>query len=126
MAIAETATGILASLKALSNVAKTLQNVELREKLIDVQEQAMDLMEQNATLKTQIADLRDTKAVRAELMFENNVYWRGTRRNDVDGPYCIGCFDGEGALVHLVWLSPRITECPHCKRMYNLDGRRPI
>jgi len=65
--------------------------------------------------------LQEQLALRAQLTFKRNAYWRGE-----NGPFCSRCLDTEMKLVRLHQDGPDLTPyCPSCRTQARDPNRPP-
>lgn len=74
---------------------------ELQAQLIKVQQDAMEMLEAVRRLEGENRDLRGRLALREQLRFVTDRYWREKPDGTREGPFCSRCMDKGGDLVHL-------------------------
>ncbi len=94
--------GIVDTLKETVGLIQKVDNIDLYQKMLELQTQTVALVEENRAL-------RDRLAVRDQLAFRRNAYWRGD-----DGPYCSRCWDDETKLIRLHDDGKWLPQCPKC------------
>jgi hypothetical protein len=95
--------GIIDTLKETASLLQKVDNIDLYRKMLELQTQVFALVEENRALKEQLA-------VRGELRYERNAYWRKD-----DGPFCAPCWDKDAKLIRVpgdLYLGSR--RCPIC------------
>ena len=96
-----------ALLKDLMAYAKGRKDPEVIEKVTQLQLRQMEMLEvqdqlreENRRLRDENQELKARAATRADLEWKDNVYWR-REGDDLVGPYCPKCLDGDAKLVRM-------------------------
>jgi hypothetical protein len=71
--------------------------------LSDAQGDIYAAQQSNQHLRAEITALKDTQAIRDELVFGDEVYLRRKADGSLDGPFCPACWDIDRKLVRLKW-----------------------
>lgn len=95
--------GVLDTLKETVGLIQKVDNIELYRRMLDLQAQVQALVDDNRSLKERLA-------IRDQLSFRENSYFRGD-----EGPYCSPCWDTRGILVRLHVRADHYPQCPSCK-----------
>jgi len=108
----------ISALKDLLKIAKAINNFELNQKLIELQQELMQLQDENRALKDRLRELQEQRDRGKKAHWANDAYWL-PNDGDWDGPFCSGCYDGDGRLIRLTKLETAFHgiathECPKC------------
>ena len=90
--------GVIDTAREAITLVQKLDNVELLQKILALQSDALKMVEENGELKTKVRELEEAFKIKDSLVFENNSYYIGEKK---DGPYCSLCWDTDRRLVHL-------------------------
>ncbi|MEQ1596033.1 MAG: hypothetical protein ABL985_13145 [Casimicrobium sp.] len=116
-----TASSAIQLVGRLREINKSIANAEFAKALADLAIELSELkikvaglLEENDQLKRQVA-----KKQTAELEFKEFAYYSASG----DGPFCPGCYDGNGKTIRLTKLFGRFTDfgshgCPSCKATF--------
>jgi hypothetical protein len=128
----------ITTIKAVANVARTAGQIDLYNDIIGLQQTILELLAVNTTLTDDNARLtRDatssldrirvleaTLAMRDEMAFRNEAYWRIRAGQSDEGPFCPKCLDGDAKTARMTDRGNGFTCCVVCGHCY---GRaRPI
>ena len=86
--------------KDLVELAKKGMTIELQQRLMDMQERELALREENINLKEKLRIIEEKTSLKANLVFENSMYWIKSNGSK-DGPYCQHCYDDTEKLIRL-------------------------
>jgi hypothetical protein len=75
-----------------------LKNAELKQTTAAVRIEGANLAKRSRISARTRFKLREEVRIKADLVFEKNVYWLGADRKD---PYCPKCWDGDRKLCHM-------------------------
>ena len=90
----------ISDLRFLFDLAKKAATIEERVKIVEAQEAILEIREENLSLRTRIEELEIMLQTKAELSFDDPVYWR-IINDQKEGPYCQACYDSKGELMRL-------------------------
>jgi hypothetical protein len=104
--------------------ADRLRDAELKQRLADVQMECAKLAEDNARLRQELIDLREQSRTRQEMHYQENVYWRRSGQDKLEGPYCPKCLDGDNKAARMTD-QPGVNwwTCPVCSCGIAKPGR---
>jgi hypothetical protein len=112
-------TQLLPAVVKLARYVKNLLFGNRRKLLREVDE----LHDKNRTLKGEVQELREQLSKKeqigellAQRTHRNNAYWLGE-----EGPYCTGCWDGNGKHIRMTTHPEGAAECPVCKNVVIYD-----
>lgn len=129
--------GIIASLRAATDIAKSLatadsaiEKAELKLQLADImtklahaQTDALEIDLQIIHYHDRIKELEDALRIKATVGKDGDAYYELKDGNKASGsPYCLRCWEIDHKLVHLIIDTGNKRTCPHCNRSY--DSRR--
>ena len=113
------------AVKDAVTAANKLQDADLIQRLATVQVECAALAEENARLREERNELRATLTARAEMVFDQNVYWWGRDKNR-EGPYCPKCWDGDGKTARLAARpDDHYWRCSVCELIVERPGAGP-
>ena len=113
----------------LREINKNIENAEFSNALADLglelaklKSELAAVVDENTDLKAQLASTQQ-KASAPALEFKNGAYFK----QDGDGPFCSGCYDGSGKTIRLSPLPATFKDlashtCPVCKATYGGKG----
>jgi hypothetical protein len=116
--------GLIENAKDLVALVQKLDNIELIKTVLALQQDAVVLIEENHALKHEVRGLKETLAIREQLVFQHNAYFRGA-----DGPFCSRCWDAEEKLVRLhraMGYNPRCPSCGNSAVDPNKEPPKPV
>jgi DNA repair exonuclease SbcCD ATPase subunit len=115
--------GAIDTAKELVKLAQKLDNIEIVQKVIELQGELMELQERVQKLRDENRDLKKQLEAPAELIFQNDMYWRAAGPGN-PGPFCSPCHDYKEKLVHMHGDNKEGYRCPACgKRIHTPQSR---
>lgn len=115
--------GAIDTAKELVKLAQKLDNIEIVQKVIELQSDLMELQGTVQELRDENRDLKKQLEAPAELIFNNDMYWRSIGAGN-PGPFCTPCHDSQGKLVHMHGDNRQGYRCPACgKRIHTPQSR---
>jgi hypothetical protein len=126
----------ITTIKSIAGVAKAAGKIELYTDIIGLQQTILELIADNTRsvednarlareavlLRERIASLESAVAVRQEMTFRNEAYWRVRSERPDDGPFCPKCYDGEGKTARMTDRGHGFTCCVVCEHCYGRSG----
>lgn len=107
-------------LDKLNNIIESIKKTEdkkLYESMLDLQKDAENLVNENSKLKKELRALRFENDSNNELLQLGDVYFLKSEEFDLDGPFCLKCWDERHELVKLHvtgGFDYSIGSCPKC------------
>jgi hypothetical protein len=123
--------GIISDAQLIGKALQEAGKIELYQKLIEIQEKIIETQQENHELREIVGKLENEQKLRGALRFENNAYYLyGEPGEKPIGPFCSGCRDASGKLIHMHSEDSGSGEpffrCPNCKHIVWKDrGRGP-
>jgi ribosomal protein L37AE/L43A len=115
------------AIKDLVTVADRLRDADLKHRLADVQLEYAKLAEENVRLRQELLDLREHAQTRQEMHYQDNVYWRRSGQDKVEGPFCPKCLDGQDKPARMSERSgDSFWRCPVCNTAIRKPGAEPV
>ncbi len=141
MPIGEIATATVAAVPAINSALTLIERVsklvkgsanleaqeavlQLREALLSVKEENLALKQDNLGLTEKIGVLKNLAALKAELKFEDPVYYRIVSGGQNEGPFCAHCHGKDDRLTLLSTVEEGLWKCSVCKESFETQGHR--
>jgi len=112
----------IAAVKDLANLVKKYNDIDLNRKITDLSYEVFELAQSNLKLKDQVAKLEASLSLRESLVPRNNFYWL-IKGDGEDGPFCMRCYDKDGAPRRMISDHGRAFTCPACYLVLDKDGQ---
>ena len=97
----------------IQDLLKKGLTIEAQEKIMELRIAALKLESDKLELEQRVKELEFALQLTGELKREGNVYFR-TREGKTDGPYCLGCWDGDRKLVNIMTFAHGVIRCGRC------------
>ena len=118
---------IVDTVKDLVSLVQKADNIDLTNKVLDLQNQLLELVQgrwelqrEAERLRRRVEELENEKALRDELTFAHNAYWRGEPGPTGEGPYCARCWDQTSTLARVLHNGDNYSHCPACRTVIEL------
>lgn len=107
--------GIIDNFKDVLKIADAANNLDLYKKLAELQTSVLGLQEENQELKGRLREIEKKNDIAGRLHVKDNAYYLDDGRQ-LDGPYCMRCWDVDGKLVRKrLGATPGTHYCVHCR-----------
>jgi len=107
--------GIIDNFKDVLKIADAANNFELYKKVVELQTSVLALQEENQALKERIREIENRNDIAGRLHVKDNAYYLNDGKQ-LDGPYCMRCWDVDGKLVReRLGATPGTHFCFHCR-----------
>ena len=90
--------GIIDNFKDVFKVAETVNNIELYKKLSELQSAVFGLQQENQELREELRRRDAHSDIASRLQVNDNAYYLDDGK-ELDGPYCMRCWDVDHNLV---------------------------
>jgi regulator of replication initiation timing len=87
--------------KDVTDILEKVKSAEAQKARADLMLEGAKLIEENANLRLENQQLREQLALKDEMVFKDNLYWRRKTEGEEDGPYCPNCLDGSSKPVRM-------------------------
>ena len=109
--------GIIDNFKDVLKIADAANNLDLYKKLAELQTSVLGLQEENKELKERLREIEKKHGIAGRLHAKDNAYYLDDGRQ-LDGPYCMRCWDVDGKLVReRLGATPGTHYCAHCRTL---------
>lgn len=95
------------------------QPQKARRLLMEMQSKCIALRDEITMLRIRLRTAEEALYLANNLIKENKLYWLNSKCGR-QGPYCPGCYESEGALIHLEKYKRELI-CPYCHESYTLE-----
>ena len=102
-------------------------DADLKHRLADVQLEYAKLAEECVRLRQELLDLREHAQTRQEMHYQDNVYWRRSGQDKLEGPFCPKCFDGHNKPARMSdQTRDTFWRCSVCHTAIRKPGAEPV
>ena len=106
------------AMKDAAQIFGKLKDAESKTALANLKMEGAQLTEDNAKLRLENQELREKLALREEMHWVDNLYWRRRPSQPDEGPYCPACLAGSSNAVRMRTANVRykgpMYECTVC------------
>lgn len=87
--------------KAIGNLVKDGMTVEAQEKIVELRKKIVEIESSILNMQEENRNLRRALETKDNLQFDNGVYWKGSERSEMAGPFCARCHDKDGKMCRM-------------------------